>query len=222
MTDELFNAIETGDSALVARLVQEDPARAAARNQAGLSAVLAATYKHRHDIAGVLLAAGPELDVFDAAAVGDTGRLAELTDGDPGLATAYARDGSTPLALAAYFAQPAAVKVLLARGADVHARARNDMEVQPLHAAVAGRSAKSVGLLLRAGADPNARQHGGWTPLQAAAAHGDTAMVDLLLAAGADPDEAANDAGATAASLAGDNGHEELAARLSGNRSTTS
>lgn len=219
--EELFDAIDAGDLDRVAAIVTAEPALASARNAAGLSAVLAATYRHRADIAAVLLATSPELDVFDAAAVGDTARITELLDGDETLASAYAPDGFTPLALAAYFAQPSAVELLLTRGADVHARARNAMEVQPLHAAVAGRSTESVRLLLEAGADASARQHGGWTPLHGAAAHGDTGMVDLLIAAGADTG-ATNDAGATAASLATENGHDELSTRLSGNRSTTS
>src|SRR5205823_6069078 len=136
-----------------------------------------------------------------------------LLDADGSLATAYAGDGFPPVALAAYFDQAPAVKVLLEHGPDVHARARNTMEVQPIHAAVAGRSTGAVRLLLESGADANARQHGGWTPLHAAAAHGHVQIVDLLLDAGADP-AAANDEGRTAATLADQNGHVALAARL--------
>jgi ankyrin repeat protein len=79
--------------------------------------------------------------------------------------------------------------VLLEHGADVRSVARNPMQVQALHAAVAGRSGESVRLLLDAGADPNARQHGGWTPLMAARQHGDQPVIDMLLAAGADPSD---------------------------------
>jgi ankyrin repeat protein len=39
---------------------------------------------------------------------------------------------------------------------------------------------------LEAGADPDARQSGGWTPLHAAAQNADLAGVRLLLASGAD------------------------------------
>ena len=61
------------------------------------------------------------------------------------------------------------------------------MEVQPLHAATAARNAEVVTLLLEAGADPDARQHGGWTPLAAARHAGQDAIADILLAHGADP-----------------------------------
>ena len=50
----------------------------------------------------------------------------------------YAPDGFTPVALAAFFGQPAAVKALIAAGADVNAAAKNGLKVAALHAAVAG------------------------------------------------------------------------------------
>ena len=213
MSEELFRAVEEGDLDLVRKLVAEDPSCASARNEKGLSAVLAATYRHRQDMVDVLLAAGPELDVFDAAAVGELDRLGQLLDEEPAGATAFAPDGFPPLGLAADFGQPAAVRLLLERGADVNATARNPMQVQPLHAAVAGRNLEAVRALVDAGADPSARQHGGWTPLMAAAAHGDTEIVEVLLAAGADPG-AASDERKTATSLAAEEGHRDLSERL--------
>lgn len=66
---------------------------------------------------------------------------------------------------------------------------------------------------MAAGADVNARQHGGWTPLMQAAAHGDLEIVDVLLGAGADP-SLTSDEGKTPAALADENGHPTLAERL--------
>lgn len=215
--DELFRAIDAGDVDVVRGLLVRDPALASARNEDGLPAVLAALYRHDTDILDALLAAGPELDVFEAAAVGDVGRLATLLDADPSLANAYAGDGFFPLALAAFFGQPASVRLLLDRGADVGATARNAMRVQALHSAVAARNAEAARLLVEAGADVNVHQHGGWTPLQGAAAHGDEAIVALLLAHGAEP-AATNDEGEDAASLAGANGHDVLADLLASRR----
>lgn len=218
MPMDVFEAIDAGDLERVAEIVQQEPAAAGARNQQGLSAVLAAQYRHRRDIVDVLLAAGPELDVFDAAAVGDVHRLQTILDDDPAQLDAYASDGFFPLALAAYFGHPHAVRLLLERGADVNARARNAMQVQALHAAVAGRNHEAIRLLLDAHADPNATQHGGWTPLMAAAQHGDEQLLGLLLAHGAEPTPAAADQARKA-------GHTALSDRLqelSGNRSTTS
>lgn len=68
-------------------------------------------------MADVLLEAGPELDVFDAAAA-DVDRLTELLDGDERLAGAWSEDGFTPLHLASFFSRGAAVRLLLDRGAE--------------------------------------------------------------------------------------------------------
>jgi ankyrin repeat protein len=157
---DIFAAIEAGDSDQVHAIVASDPPAAASRNEAGLSAVLAALYRHDLDSMRAILAANPQLDVFDAAAVGDASRLAELLDAEPALVNAYAADGHFPLGLAAYFGRPHAVRCLLERGADVGQVARNDMQVQALHSAVAGRNAEAVRVLLEAGADANAVQHG--------------------------------------------------------------
>lgn len=184
---DAFAAIDAGDIDGLRALLAADPSAAARRNDTGLSAVLAAQYRHQPDAVRAILDAEPPLDVFDAAAVGATDRLAALLDADPSLVNAFAPDGHYPLGLACYFSQPDAVALLLERGADVTQVARNDMQVQALHAAVAGRNANTVRLLLEAGADPNAVQHGGWTPLAQAEHHGDPELISLLLAAGAQP-----------------------------------
>jgi ankyrin repeat protein len=210
---ELFAAIEAGDVERVEALVADDPTLASARDAGGVSAVLSARYRGHHDVADVLLARRPALDVFDAAALGRTGRLSELLDQRPDLLDAAAADGFTPLQLASFFGQPQAVDLLIARGADVNAPSGNAAGLHALHSAVAGRHVEVVALLLAGGAEPGARQRGGWTPLMAGAAHGDEDIVGLLLDQGADP-TARNDDGKTAADLAEEAGHPPLAGRL--------
>lgn len=183
----IFESIKAGDIDAVRAAVKDDPSLAAARDDDGRSAVRAALYIHNQKLADVLLEAKPELDVFDAASVGDVDRLGELLDGDADLVGAYSEDGYTPLHFAAFFDQGKAVRLLLDRGADVGAVARNDMQVQPLHSAVAADSREVAAALLIAGADPNAKQQGGYTPLMAAEQNekeGD--MVRLLMDHGAE------------------------------------
>jgi ankyrin repeat protein len=70
-------------------------------------------------------------------------------------------------------------------------------------------------LLLEAGADPNARQQGGFTPLHSAAHTDDVEMAGLLLAHGADPALVTDD-GRDSARIAADDGSPGVAALLAG------
>ncbi len=88
-------------------------------------------------------------------------------------------------------------------------------DARPLHSAAAARHVDVCAILLEAGADPNSRQHGGFTPLLEAAQHGDAELASLLLRHGADPGmRLAN--GKTAADLAQEAGATELGDRLRG------
>jgi uncharacterized protein len=183
----IFESIKAGDIDAVRAAVTDDPSVAASRDGDGRSAVRAALYVHKQEIADVLLEAKPELDVFDAAAAGDVERLTELLDGDPDVIGTYSEDGYTPLHFAAFFDRGKALRLLLDRGADVGAVAKNDMQVQPLHSAVAANSREIVAALLAAGADPNAKQQGGFTPLMAAEQNEEEGdMVRLLMDHGAE------------------------------------
>ena len=202
----IFDAIAAGDVERVEELAAADPEVSSRRDDAGVSALMQARYRGPGPIVEALLAQGADLDVFEAATFGRLDRLRELLDQEPSGAQAFAADGFPALHFAAFFGQPEAARLLLDRGADENAVARNPMRVQPIHSAAAASDAEIVGLLLAAGADANARQQGGFTPIHAAAQNGDEATARLLLEHGADP-EARTDAGRNAVELAQDAGH---------------
>jgi ankyrin repeat protein len=154
-----------------------------------MSELLQALYRGDQARADELLAANPELDVFDAAAAGMTERLRELLDDDPALANAWAGDGFQPLGLASFFGHVEAARLLVERGAEVTSASRNDMKVMPLHSAAATGDPEAryelAKLLLEHGADPNARQQDDFTPLMAADQLGDERLRELLVEHGA-------------------------------------
>jgi ankyrin repeat protein len=154
-----------------------------------MSELLQAIYRGDQARADELLAADPELDVFEAAAVGRTERLGDLLDEDPSLANAWAEDGFQPLGLASFFGHLDAARFLVERGAEVNSASRNDFEVMPLHSAAATVDPdvryELAKLLLEHGADPNARQQDDFTPLMAADQHEDERLRALLVEHGA-------------------------------------
>lgn len=153
----------------------------------GLGPILEALYKGERDRA-VELAETASLNLFEAAALGDVARLEELLLEDSDLATASSPDGFTPLHYAAFFGSPEAVRILVAAGARLEARSTNQEfapDATPLHSAVAAGRMDNAEVLLEAGADPNARQHGGFTPLMEAEQRGDLDLAELLIRHGA-------------------------------------
>jgi uncharacterized protein len=155
---------------------------------AELSPILDALYRGDRDEAARLQAKAAELDVFEAAALGDVERLRAIVEEDGEAARAWSPDGFTALHYAAYFDGPEAARALIEYGADVEAVSTNEEfapQARPLHSAVAAGRGDVVEVLLHAGADPNARQHGGFTPLMAAEQTGNLELAEVLIRHGA-------------------------------------
>lgn len=212
-TDDLFEAIEREDHIDVRRLLDEEPDLAMARDAHGVSALMRALYRLDMGVVDAVKERVDELDAFEAASFGDLDRLAVLLDEEPALVTGYSGDGFTPLHFAAFFGRPAAVALLLARGAEVDAVGRGWMTGTALHSAVSRSRSDIARILLDAGASPDIRQSGGWTPLHSAAANGDLASVELLLVTGADP-TATNDDGRSVLDMATEHGDAATIERI--------
>jgi ankyrin repeat protein len=144
-----------------------------------MSEIMAALYRGDEDAARGL-AAGAELDAFEAASLGDVNRLRELLEAEPELATARSDDDFTALHYAAFFGGPEAARLLLERGADVNAFADNELGVHPLNSAAAAGRTDVARVLLEHGADPTAPARRGFTPLDAAEANGNKELAALL------------------------------------------
>jgi uncharacterized protein len=217
MAPQFFEAIKAGKVDEVRRLVGENPALTQARDASGASALLVAAYHMKPDVVHALLELGAPVDIFEAAVLGKVERIQEILTAAPARASEYAPDGFTPVALAAFFGQPAAANALIAAGADVNAAAKNGLKVAALHAAVAGGKLDIVKAVLEAGGDPNAPQQAGFRPMHEAGTKANRALAELLLKHGADP-SLTSDNGKSAIDLARDRGHAEFADWLSTQR----
>src|SRR5258708_8261516 len=204
-----FELLQAGDTEGLLRLLDEMPGAANDKDAAGVSLLMHCLYRGRRELAEAIAGKKQDLDVFEAASLGQLEQLRECLR-DAGSLNSYSPDGFTALHFASYFRQPEAVRLLLEHGAKVDAVANNQTRVMPLHSAASARNLAAVRLLLERGAPVNARQQAGWVPIHAAAQNGDRQMVELLLANGADH-SIANDQGKTPAMVARDAGHSEIA-----------
>jgi ankyrin repeat protein len=211
--EDLKAAIQSRDTERVRALLREDPGLARQRFADGGRPALLAIYYSVPDALAALVERGAELDAFEAAAAGDTGRVHALLVSDASVVGRRSHDGWTPLHLAAHFGRVDAMRLLVEHGADVHALSANAMANTPLHAAAAGGHAPAVAELLDRGADPNARQHGGYTALHSAAQSGRTDLARLLLDRGARVDLSSDD-GKTPLALAEEKSRHDVAALL--------
>ncbi len=118
---ELSDAVRAGDVRTVQAVLGREPALASSRDAEGTSLVLLACTSGHRRVLDALLAAGADLDVFDAAALGHVNQLEILLGLDPTLANETTTGGTTPLHLAARFGHAGAVRRLLDAGADTDA-----------------------------------------------------------------------------------------------------
>ena len=210
---ELFQHVGQGNAAAVSEMLRYRPELARARDATTLSVLQFARYMGQADILELLIGLAPPLDIFEAAMIDRSEIVRALLAREKTLAAAYSDDGFTALHFASYFGSTGTITALLEGGAHIEAATRNFLTNTPLHAAAAGGRIEASRLLLRSGADPNARQHGGFTPLMTAAFQNNRPLAELLVARNANV-ELRNDEGKTAADVAAGLGNMEIAARL--------
>jgi ankyrin repeat protein len=155
-------------------------------NHGGSSLMDAATAAGCRACAALLVARGCRLRTGDAAGLGLLRELRALLAASPAAAGERDRVGGAPLHAAARGDQPAAVRLLLDRGADIAAVNRHGHP--PLADAVEAGALAAGAVLLARGADPCCPAgHFGGTALHRAIANRHQEMARLLLAHGADP-----------------------------------
>ncbi len=218
MNQTFLKLIRSGATSEIADAVEADPSLAEYRDPQGVSALVWSVYSGqpmvRDFLIARLLARGIDLDIFEAACVGDDARLKNILDADPAQVQMFSGDGWTALHLAAAFGTPDSARLLIQRGARVDAVSRNSQRNQPLHAALAlSQNAEIIAALLAAGADANAVQVGGYTPIFSAATGNRMDLAETLVKHGANPHHR-DEQGKSAAEFARERGYSDLAAWL--------
>jgi ankyrin repeat protein len=133
-TQRCFELLGKGGAEGLRHLLEEDPGTAEARDASGVSLLMHALYRGRHDLAELIAGKKKQLDIFEAAALGKLERLRDCA-GDVAAINSRSNDGFTALHFACYFGQPDAARLLMERGALVGAVSNNPMKLMPLHSA---------------------------------------------------------------------------------------
>ncbi len=79
----VFDLIRDGDADALRAHVAEHPEAASRENEDGITAVMVALYHQRRDLADILLTGDPDLNVFEACALGDGPFVRRMLDDFP-------------------------------------------------------------------------------------------------------------------------------------------
>jgi ankyrin repeat protein len=153
-----------------------------------MTELLEALHRGDDETVAQLLAKQPQLNVFEAAALGKSDRLRAILAEEPASANAYGDDGFQPLPLACFYGHVEAARILLEHGADPNTLSRNEhIQTNALHAAAASENKgpdvryELCKLLLDNGADPSIAQGGSeFRAIDAARMDGDERLEQLL------------------------------------------
>lgn len=128
----------------------------------------------------------PEYKLLESTKNGDLAAVAAILEVDPDLVNCRDLDGrqSTPLHFAAGYNHVAVAELLLAKGAEIHARDKGGLV--PLHNACSYGHYEMAELLVRNGANVNVTDIWKYSPLHEAASKCKVEIVRLLLKHGAD------------------------------------
>src|SRR5438105_8999640 len=167
--DEFLDAVKKSDTARINQLLNENPTLSNATEKNGVSAIFLALTRGNNTGALAIDSKTPELDVFEASALGNLERLKNIVNHDPASVSSYSPDGFTALAISAYLGQKESVEFLIENGADLNAPARNETGYTALTGAVSQNHNEIAKVLARKGAQLNHGYEGGFTPLMHAA-----------------------------------------------------
>ncbi|GHN00912.1 hypothetical protein WSM22_24010 [Cytophagales bacterium WSM2-2] len=198
---KLADFIRAGNLDTLALELINNPSLAVQKTEQGISLLQLAVYCRSEKVIEYLRPFYTELNVFEAASLGELPTVELKIKKDSRLLNTFAPDGFTALGLACFFDQYEVADFLLREGADPNIASNNSFKVAPIHSSCAISSLALTGLLLRYGANVNARQTLEVSPLHEAAHLGKNDLTQLLINNGADVN-ARTEAGQTPLTMA--------------------
>lgn len=184
--EDLVDFIKTGANNELKEAVSNNPSLAEIKTEQGISLLQFSIYCRNREAAEILRNYKKEIDLFEAVSLGDYQMVETYLTRKPDLINTFAIDGFSPLGLASFFEHKKLVGLFLDREASPNVPANNSFKVTPLHSACAVSNFEIAEILIKKGADVNAKQMSGVTPLHSAAHNGQTKLAKLLIENGAD------------------------------------
>lgn len=214
---EIAGLVQAGEQQKLEEIMNKHPDLAEGKTPQGISLLTFATYCRNQPAIDLIAARKQNIDLFEAAAIGDIVLLKQHLQNKPELISAYSVDGFTPLGLACFFGHQKIAAYLVELGANVNQPSKNDFAVCPIHSACAISNIELSRLLIENGADVNVKQRSGITALHSAlhsaAHHGVLDLVKLLVENGADI-KAKDEKKQTPGHMAGEKGFDEVVSYL--------
>ncbi len=207
---DILQLIQKGQNEALEKIIAENPGVAEQKTGQGISLLQFACYCRNSEAVSILKKRQKKLSLFEAASIGDSDTVKTEIAGNEKLINSFSADGFTALGLASFFGNTNIVHFLLANGANPDLASKNDFHVSPIHSACAISNYDIVEILIKSGANVNARQMQGVTPLHSAAHNGQTKIAKLLIESGADIN-AKTDKGQTPLSMALEKDFKETA-----------
>lgn len=184
--EEIIELIKTGKNELLKQKIIDNPTIAGLKTEQGISLLQFAAYCRNEPAINILKKHKKELDIFEAACIGENDKVLVLLDKNPELLNAFSIDGFTILGLSCFFGHLSLASLLMKKAANPNIPSNNPYKVAPIHSACAISNFDIVALLINHGADVNAKQMQGVTPLHSAAHNGQPKIIKLLIDNGAD------------------------------------